>query len=59
MLYLHRFDPERFRDKSNIPPYAFEPFNTGKRKCPGYRMVDIESQTFIVTILKQFKVRVL
>ncbi|XP_067944170.1 cytochrome P450 20A1-like [Watersipora subatra] len=49
------FDPDRFNKK--IPAYGFEPFGfAGKRKCPGYRLTELESQMFIVLALKRFKV---
>ena len=43
-------------DMSKIEPFKFEPFGIGKRKCPGYRMADMEAQVFLTLILRNFKV---
>ncbi|KAF6040900.1 hypothetical protein EB796_000741 [Bugula neritina] len=49
------FNPDRFNERP--PPYAFEPFGfAGKRKCPGYRLSEIEANIFLVLTIKQFKV---
>jgi len=49
------FNPDRFNEK--LPAYAFEPFGfAGKRKCPGYRMSELEGQMLLILILKNFKV---
>ena len=55
MTVYYRFDPDRFNRK--IPAFGFEPFGfAGKRKCPGYRLTELEAQMLLVLALKQFKV---
>ncbi|XP_067944121.1 cytochrome P450 20A1-like [Watersipora subatra] len=50
------FDPDRFLNADKLPPLGFEPFGMGKRKCPGYRMTNVETKVFLTLILKNFKI---
>ena len=51
-----RFDPSRF-DAENKSTYSFVPFGfAGQRKCPGYLFSYVEVATFLVAILRKYKV---
>ncbi|KAL0490913.1 cytochrome P450 [Acrasis kona] len=53
---VDEFKPERWSDSGNIPEYAYKPFGSGSRKCPGYRFSMIEQKLFFYTVLKKYKI---
>ncbi|KAI2474031.1 hypothetical protein C4B38_000115 [Diabrotica virgifera virgifera] len=52
------FNPERFSDenKSDIKPYAFQPFGVGPRNCIGSRFAILETKVLFFYILKHFSI---
>ena len=58
---LCRFDPERFSpaESRQRHPLAFVPFGfAGKRKCPGYLFTYAEVGTFLIILLRRYKVSI-
>ncbi|XP_021373562.1 cytochrome P450 20A1-like [Mizuhopecten yessoensis] len=56
----NKFDPDRFspENKKTRPPLTFQPFGfAGKRVCPGYRFAYAEATVCLVTLLGNFKVK--
>ncbi|KAL5721848.1 hypothetical protein ACHQM5_005440 [Ranunculus cassubicifolius] len=49
-----KFDPERFEDQMQIPPYSFVGFGAGKRICPGYEFAKIETLVAIHYLVTRF-----
>ncbi|KAL5721849.1 hypothetical protein ACHQM5_005441 [Ranunculus cassubicifolius] len=49
-----KFDPERFEDQMQIPPYSFVGFGAGKRICPGYVFAKIETLVVIHYLVTRF-----
>ncbi len=48
-----RFDPERFVDYQPTHKFAFIPFSSGPRVCPGVHMATIEMQIAIARLLQR------
>ncbi|KAK3782541.1 hypothetical protein RRG08_061771 [Elysia crispata] len=54
-----KFDPDRFNEENTKArsPFAFKPFGfSGKRACPGTKLVYRESSVLLATILRRFKI---
>lgn len=49
------FDPERFRDKNNIDPIAFQPFGQGPRNCIGMRFALYEMKLGLSKLLHKYR----
>lgn len=52
------FDPERFSDqnKSNILPYAYQPFGVGPRMCIGSRFALAEMKLVYIHLLRKYEI---
>lgn len=48
-----RFEPENF---TKIPHYAYIPFSSGPRMCPGYKYAKITMKIFLSQFLLKYKV---
>jgi cytochrome P450 len=49
-----RFDPDRFRNESQFPRFAYMPFGGGKRICIGNQFALMEAQIVLSTIAAAF-----
>ncbi|GAB1869272.1 Probable cytochrome P450 12a5, mitochondrial [Camponotus japonicus] len=59
----HEYIPERWlRDKTKLPwikephPYAYMPFGYGMRTCIGRRFAEMELETLLLTIIRNFRI---
>ncbi|KAK3766075.1 hypothetical protein RRG08_002311 [Elysia crispata] len=55
-----KFDPDRFSEENmkDRSLFAFKPFGfSGKRVCPGYKLVHPKSAVFLATVLRRFKIK--
>ncbi|KAK1303639.1 hypothetical protein QJS10_CPB11g01303 [Acorus calamus] len=52
-----KFDPTRFENQSEIPPYSFVAFGGGARICPGFEFAKLETLVVIHHLVTQFKWR--
>lgn len=52
----HLFKPERFKNLSNIHPYAFLPFSLGQRNCIGFKYASNTIRTVLCHILRKFEI---
>lgn len=54
----HKFDPDRFSDKSQdtVNTYTFHPFGIGLRHCTGYKFALMEIKTILFSLLSQFQI---
>lgn len=51
------FDPERFNEENKkLLPLTFEPFGTGKRRCPGSSLALVQCTLLLSLLLKNFKI---
>ncbi|KAL5721834.1 hypothetical protein ACHQM5_005429 [Ranunculus cassubicifolius] len=49
-----KFDPARFENQKQIPPYSYMAFAAGKRICPGYEFAKIETLVAIHYLVTRF-----
>ncbi|EXB50283.1 Cytochrome P450 [Morus notabilis] len=49
-----KFDPNRFENKSSVPPYCFVAFGGGTRMCPGNEFARIETLITIHYLVTRF-----
>lgn len=54
-----QFIPERFADMSKIDRYAYVPFSTGPRICPGADFAMQESTIILSTLLSRYRFRLI
>ena len=51
------FKPERWETKTDVDDYFFPVFNAGYRTCLGKRMALIETLTYLVQIVSQYRIK--
>jgi cytochrome P450 len=54
-----RFDPERFADGRELPPFAYIPFGAGPRLCIGKQLALLEAMLILASLARRFRPRVL
>lgn len=50
-----KFDPDRWKQKQGIHPYAFLPFGVGPRNCIGMRFALEELRLALCSLVKHFR----
>jgi cytochrome P450 len=51
------FDPERFRDESKRPKFAYFPFAAGPRMCIGWNFAMMELMSIVPTVLQRVRLQ--
>lgn len=55
----NRFNPERFRDDTNLIPYTYLPFGLGPRNCIGNRLALLIVKVMIYNLSRKFNFKVM
>ncbi|XP_044266774.1 cytochrome P450 4C1-like [Tribolium madens] len=52
-----KFNPERFENMNNFPPYAYIPFSAGPRNCIGQKFAMLEMKSLISKVIRHFELK--
>lgn len=50
-----KFDPSRFENSSDIPPYSYVPFGAGPRVCPGSEFARVQVLLIIHHVVTNYQ----